>query len=214
MPAWGCSAIPPAARSSSCSLDARAQSASWPDGCRSAGRPCPNTCACSKTAAWLSTEPRARAGSTGSTRMESPPCAPTWTASGTTRSRLFRRPPRRPPTTANRSNYEHSDDPHGMADDHGGRSGRAGVPRLHRVVQQLVVTWQINGEWQYDPDPRRASEVEVRFTPDGPGQTMVELEHRLLERLVGGQAVHDGIGGEGGWTRTLERFAKAVVSQD
>ncbi len=79
---------------------------------------------------------------------------------------------------------------------------------------RLVVTWQINGEWQYDPDPRRASEVEVRFTPDGPGQTMVELEHRLLERLVGGQAVHDGIGGEGGWTRTLERFAKAVVSQD
>jgi uncharacterized protein YndB with AHSA1/START domain len=80
----------------------------------------------------------------------------------------------------------------------------------HRVV----MTWQVNGEWQYDPDPGRASEVEVRFTSEGPGQTMVELEHRLLERLVGGQAVHDGVGGDGGWAGTLERFAKAVASQD
>jgi uncharacterized protein YndB with AHSA1/START domain len=79
---------------------------------------------------------------------------------------------------------------------------------------RLVLTWQINGEWQYDPDPARASEVEVRFTADGSGQTLVELEHRLLERLVGGQAVHDGVGGEGGWNGTLERFAKAVASLD
>ncbi len=31
-----------------------------------------------------------------------PPCAPGWTASGTTRSGLFRRPPRRPPSTPNK----------------------------------------------------------------------------------------------------------------
>src|SRR5215207_2171460 len=30
----------------------------------------------------------------------------------------------------------------------------------------LVITWQINGQWQYDPDPAHASEVEVRFTAD------------------------------------------------
>ena len=51
---------------------------------------------------------------------------------------------------------------------------------------RLVVTWQINGQWQYDPDPERASEIEVRFTADGPDQTTVNLEHRHLERLVDG----------------------------
>jgi uncharacterized protein YndB with AHSA1/START domain len=79
---------------------------------------------------------------------------------------------------------------------------------------RMVVTWQINGEWQYDPDPAHASEIEVRFTADGPGQTTVELEHRLLERLVDGQALRDGIIGGGGWTSLLELFAKAAANQD
>jgi uncharacterized protein YndB with AHSA1/START domain len=78
---------------------------------------------------------------------------------------------------------------------------------------RLVVTWQINGQWQYDPDPAHASEVEVRFTPDGSGQTVVELEHRFLERLAGGQDLLEAIGGDGGWGSILERFAKEVASQ-
>ena len=79
---------------------------------------------------------------------------------------------------------------------------------------RLVVTWQINGQWQYDPDPSHASEIEVWFTADGPGQTVVELEHRLLDRLVGGQALRDGITGGGGWTALLELFAKAVANEE
>jgi uncharacterized protein YndB with AHSA1/START domain len=78
---------------------------------------------------------------------------------------------------------------------------------------RLVVTWQINGEWQYDPDPDHASEIEVRFTADGPERTTVALEHRFLDRLVGGQALHDGIGQGGGWSSNLERFAEAVANQ-
>jgi DNA-binding transcriptional ArsR family regulator/uncharacterized protein YndB with AHSA1/START domain len=78
---------------------------------------------------------------------------------------------------------------------------------------RLVVTWQINGEWQYDPDPEHASEVELTFTEDGPGRTRVELEHRLLERLVAGQALRDGIGQGGGWSSILERFARAAESE-
>lgn len=59
-----------------------------------------------------------------------------------------------------------------------------------------------------------ASEIEVRFTPDGPGQTTVELEHRHLSRLAGGQAIHDMIvQGGGGGTAILERFAKTAESQ-
>jgi len=79
--------------------------------------------------------------------------------------------------------------------------------------RRLLVTWQINGRWQYDPDPAHASEIEVCFTADGPGQTVVELEHRLLDRLVDGQALRDGITGGGGWSSLLELFAKAAVDQ-
>jgi uncharacterized protein YndB with AHSA1/START domain len=79
--------------------------------------------------------------------------------------------------------------------------------------RRLVVTWQINGQWRYDPDPEHASEIEVRFTADGPGQTLVELEHRLLDRLVGGQEIHDAIIGGGGWASLLELFAKATANQ-
>jgi len=79
---------------------------------------------------------------------------------------------------------------------------------------RLVVTWQINGEWQYDPDPQHASEIEVRFTSEGPEQTRVELEHRLLDRLVGGQAIYDGIGQGGGWSSNLQRFAKAAANEE
>ncbi len=79
--------------------------------------------------------------------------------------------------------------------------------------RRLVVTWQINGQWQFDPDPEHASEIEVRFTPDGPGQTTVELEHRHLERLVDGQVLREGIQGGGGWSALLELFAKAAANQ-
>jgi uncharacterized protein YndB with AHSA1/START domain len=75
---------------------------------------------------------------------------------------------------------------------------------------RLVVTWQINGQWQFDRDPARASEIEVRFTAAGPEQTIVELEHRHLDRLVAGQAIHDTLLGGGGWGAVLETFAKAA----
>lgn len=78
---------------------------------------------------------------------------------------------------------------------------------------RLVFTWQINGRWQYDPDPDHASEIEVLFTADGPGQTTVEVEHRHLDRLEGGQAISDAIRGGGGWAALLESFAKTVADQ-
>jgi uncharacterized protein YndB with AHSA1/START domain len=71
----------------------------------------------------------------------------------------------------------------------GGTAGVDGSEWISRVLawqppHRLVVTWQINGEWQFDPDPAHASEIEVRFTADGPTQTTVDLEHRHLDRLV------------------------------
>lgn len=77
---------------------------------------------------------------------------------------------------------------------------------------RLVVTWQISGEWKYDPDPGHASEIEIRFTADGPDRTVVALEHRLLDRLVGGRAVRDAVGGTGGWSALLAVYAGAVTA--
>lgn len=78
---------------------------------------------------------------------------------------------------------------------------------LWEPPHRLVVTWQINGMWQYDADPARASEIEVRFTAAGPNQTDVQLEHRHIERLVEPQALVDGIEQQGGgWNTLLERF--------
>lgn len=75
---------------------------------------------------------------------------------------------------------------------------------------RLLVTWQITGDWRYDPDAEHASEVEVRFTPEGPEQTVVELEHRHLDRLVGGEAMRQAVGGDTGWAGILAGFAKAA----
>lgn len=85
-----------------------------------------------------------------------------------------------------------------------------GVVRAWDPPHRLVVTWQINGAWQYDPDPDHASEIEVRFTADGPQQTVVELEHRYLERLEHVEELLGAIGGEGGWVRILGQFKDAT----
>ena len=75
---------------------------------------------------------------------------------------------------------------------------------------RLVITWQINGQWQFDPDPARASEVEVLFSADGPEQTTVELTHQYIDRLDGAQVVHDAMRREGTWSGVLVQFAKAT----
>jgi DNA-binding transcriptional ArsR family regulator/uncharacterized protein YndB with AHSA1/START domain len=78
---------------------------------------------------------------------------------------------------------------------------------------RLVLTWQITGEWEFDPDPEHASEIEVRFTADGPGRTVVELEHRHIDRLIGGQAVYDALISGGNWIVLLELFGQNAASK-
>jgi DNA-binding transcriptional ArsR family regulator len=47
---------------------------------------------------------------------------------------------------------------------------------------RLLLTWQVSPAWAYEPDPARASQIEVTFTPDGEEATRVHLIHRRLER--------------------------------
>jgi uncharacterized protein YndB with AHSA1/START domain len=77
---------------------------------------------------------------------------------------------------------------------------------------RLVLTWQINAEWQFDPDPSRASEVEVRFTETN-GQTTVDFEHRHIERLgAGAEELARQVGAADGWPGILDLFAKAAAA--
>ena len=58
--------------------------------------------------------------------------------------------------------------------------------------------------WKVDPDAVAATEVEVRFTPEGDG-TQVVLEHRHWDRLGAGAAEARG-NYDGGWEMVLGRY--------
>ena len=80
----------------------------------------------------------------------------------------------------------------------------------HRVV----FSWDISPQWQIEPDPGNASEVEVRFIAETPTRTRVELEHRHLDRHgPGWQAVSEGVDGDEGWPLYLQRYADLLIGQ-
>ena len=72
----------------------------------------------------------------------------------------------------------------------------------------VVFSWDIGTTWQYEPDPDKASEVEVRFTAEDGGHTRVDLEHRNIDRHgPGWEGVSTGVAGTEGWPLYLDRFA-------
>jgi len=77
----------------------------------------------------------------------------------------------------------------------------------HRVV----FSWDISPRWQLEDDRDMASEVEVRFAPEGPDHTRVELEHRHLDRHgTGWESVAEGVDNPMGWPLYLARYASVV----
>ena len=79
----------------------------------------------------------------------------------------------------------------------------------HRVV----ISSDINPQWQIETDVEKTSEVEVRFTPETAQRTRVELEHRELDRHGDGwESVREGVDSEGGWPTYLRRFADVAAS--
>jgi len=64
--------------------------------------------------------------------------------------------------------------------------------------------------WHPGSDPARATEVELRFLPEGDG-TRVELEHRNWHRL-GAEAAERRQGYDGGWAFVFEQcFVEACA---
>ena len=78
---------------------------------------------------------------------------------------------------------------------------------------RFVLAWHIDPAWQYEPDPAKASEVEIRFTPEAAGTTRVDLEHRHFERHgEGGRIVRTSVDGQNGWGDLLQLYARTATT--
>lgn len=74
---------------------------------------------------------------------------------------------------------------------------------------RLVLAWQLTAEWQYDAE--LLTEVEITFTVEAAKRTRVVVEHRNLDRFGPGAAgKRKSFDAAGGWTQTLEQFARAA----
>jgi hypothetical protein len=70
---------------------------------------------------------------------------------------------------------------------------------------RVVLVWQVNAEWTFDPN--LVTEVEVTFTENTPGRTTLDLRHRHLERYgEQAEAMRALFESPGAWDGTLARF--------
>src|ERR1022692_1431186 len=77
---------------------------------------------------------------------------------------------------------------------------------------KIVLAWQIGANWQSDPN--KTSEVEVRFLPETSVTTRVELEHRLIEQHgPEAETIRKAVDSEAGWSGLLRRFATAASGE-
>ncbi|HEU4613074.1 MAG TPA: SRPBCC family protein [Kofleriaceae bacterium] len=76
---------------------------------------------------------------------------------------------------------------------------------------RLVLTWDINASWQYDP--ALGTEIEVRFIAEG-NRTRVTLVHSKLDRYGADRdRMRRIFDTEGDWGRLLEMFAGVAVAE-
>lgn len=76
---------------------------------------------------------------------------------------------------------------------------------------RLVLSWDINADFQYVPG--LGTEVEVRFIAQGDSATRVELEHRRLDRFGERRDQMRTIFDEtGDWGKLLDSFGQAAES--
>jgi uncharacterized protein YndB with AHSA1/START domain len=92
-----------------------------------------------------------------------------------------------------------------------GSSCQTGYVITWQPPELLVLAWQLNADWQFDPE--LVTEVQVRFVAESDQVTRVELEHRYLERM--GRKADDArttIDSPGGWGGILERYRRYIDS--
>jgi hypothetical protein len=75
--------------------------------------------------------------------------------------------------------------------------------------ESVVLNWQINGNYQYDP--KLTTEIEVKFIPENPKVTRVYFEHMHLERMAGPKALEDM---NEGWGMIMELYRTYINSSE
>ncbi len=80
-------------------------------------------------------------------------------------------------------------------------------------VERVTLTWQITHEGKPEPEPERASQVDVRFEEVGPSITRVTVTHSAFERHgeVGARVWREGMASEQGWSKLLGRYAQMLA---
>lgn len=94
-----------------------------------------------------------------------------------------------------------------------GGETRWGTVLVYDPPNHVAFSWDINLAWQIETDRTRVSEVHVSFTDQGNGRTLVELEHRHLDRHgPGWESMRDAVGSPNGWS--LEGYARALAAAE
>jgi len=80
--------------------------------------------------------------------------------------------------------------------------------------KRLVVSWHLQADWSFDPNPERASEVAFDFVLEGPERTRMEFEHRYLERHgEGREQIRAAVDSPGGWTGVLAPYLELLATK-
>jgi uncharacterized protein YndB with AHSA1/START domain len=94
-----------------------------------------------------------------------------------------------------------------------GKEAEWGKVLVWEPPHHLVLAWQISARYATEPDPERASRVDVQFAADSPARTTVTLVHSQLERHgEGWQSLREGVANEGGWPGILKAYTQLVNS--
>ncbi len=75
--------------------------------------------------------------------------------------------------------------------------------------RRLLLAWQLNAAWKFDPS--LITELEITFSPLGPDETKVDLEHRNIERYgENTEQMRAALDSDGGWAGLLKGYAEAA----
>jgi uncharacterized protein YndB with AHSA1/START domain len=86
---------------------------------------------------------------------------------------------------------------------------------VYEPPRRLILSWHLNGDFEFVADSARASEVEVRFISENPGKTKVELEHRNFERHgESGDRLRTQVDQPGGWSYILESYTRLIAAAE
>jgi uncharacterized protein YndB with AHSA1/START domain len=94
--------------------------------------------------------------------------------------------------------------------DEGGKETQWGRVLAWEPPQRVLLAWQINSQWRYDPG--LSTELELIFEAQAGGGTRVTLEHRNLERF-GADAEAHAQKIRGGWPAVVGHFAAYAGGQ-